>query len=82
MLTDQDIAKLSGLLATKDDVEGLREEIDKLKESVEALIRSIDGVLSRLEKLSTEFLAMTNKVNRLEEWIKLIADKTGVKLPT
>ena len=82
MLTNEDVKKLSVLLATKDDIEDLKQEIDGLKESVQALILSIDGVLKRLETLTTEFLSITNKVNRLEEWIKILADKTGIKLPT
>jgi len=81
MLTDQDVSKLTGLLATKEDISDLKQEIDGLKQSVNALTISIDGILKRLETLNIEFLSITNKVNRLEEWIKLLADKTGVKLP-
>ena len=50
------------------------------KEDVRILTDSIDAVLKRLETLNIEFLSLTNKVNRLEEWIKTVAEKTGVKL--
>ena len=82
MLTDQDIKQLSAVLATKQDVIEIKEELSGLKDSVQALTSSIDGILKKLETLSTEFIAMTNKVNRLEEWIRLLAEKTGTKLPT
>ncbi len=82
MLTDQDIKQLASVLATKDDIADLKQDIDGLKESVQALIISIDGILKKLDTLNTEFLSITNKVNRLEEWIKMVAEKTGVKLPS
>lgn len=52
------------------------------KDDVRMLTNSIDAVLKRLDTLNTEFLSITNKVNRLEEWIKTVAEKTGIKLPT
>jgi len=67
---DQKFATIESILERKAD-----------KDDVRALTNSIDGILKRLETLSTEFFSITNKVNRLEEWIKLLADKTGVKLP-
>lgn len=81
MLTDEDVKKLSSLLATKTDVAELKEDLSGLKETVNAMVVSIDGVLKKLETLNVEFLSITNKVNRLEEWIKMVADKAGVKLP-
>ncbi|MEK9181035.1 MAG: hypothetical protein AAB871_02270 [Patescibacteria group bacterium] len=79
MLTDEDVKKLIQVFVTKDD---LKEAIANLatKEDINRLTNSIDGILRRLEILHTEFMSLTNKVNRLEEWIKTVAEKTGVKL--
>ena len=81
MLTDEDVKKLMTVLATKDDVVELKQDLEILKESVNALTNSIDAILKQLTDLHTEFIAITNKVNRLEQWIKTVAEKTGVKLP-
>jgi len=81
MLTDQDIKKLVEVFATRDEIEALLERKAD-KDDILMLTSSIDAVLKRLETLTTEFISITNKVNRLEEWIKILADKTGVKLPT
>jgi len=81
MLTDQDIKKLVEVFATRDEIETLLERKAD-KDDIRMLISSIDAVLKRLETLTTEFISITNKVNRLEGWIKILADKTGVKLPT
>lgn len=51
------------------------------KDDVRMLVDSIDAVLKRLDTLNTEFLSISNRVNRLEEWIKIVAEKTGIKLP-
>jgi hypothetical protein len=51
------------------------------KDDVRTLVTSIDAVLKRLDSLNTEFLSISNRVNRLEEWIKMVAEKTGIKLP-
>ena len=81
MLTDQDVKKLIEVLVTKDDLQKAVENL-VTKDEFNILTTSIDGILRKLETLSTEFLSITNKVNRLEEWIKMVAEKSGVKLPT
>ncbi|MDP2951659.1 MAG: hypothetical protein Q8N55_04735 [bacterium] len=71
MLTAQDIKKLSGVLATKKEyvnMAGLREIVQTLAISVDKLVKEVSGFCT------------INQVNRHEKWIKLIAEKTGVKL--
>lgn len=79
MLTDEDIKKLMAVLVTKDDLEKALEDLPT-REDFRLLTTSIDNILKKMTSLQTEFLSLTNKVNRLEEWIKMVAEKTGVKL--
>ncbi|TSA46029.1 hypothetical protein D4R52_01360 [bacterium] len=67
---DQKFAAIESILEQKAD-----------KDDVRVLTTSIDSVLKRLDTLNTEFLSIINKVNRLEAWIKMVAEKTGIKLP-
>jgi predicted nucleic acid-binding Zn-ribbon protein len=67
---DQKFADIEQILEKKAD-----------RDDVNNLTSSIDNVLKRLDTLNTEFLSLSNKVNRLESWIKTVADKAGVDLP-
>ncbi len=42
----------------------------------------IDGFVKLHETLDQELVSLRNKYDRLENWIKLVAEKTGTKLPT
>ena len=59
MLTDEDIQKLTSVLATKHDVETLREEVSSLRETVQGLTNAIDGLAKVIEDLRVEYAAIT-----------------------
>ena len=80
MLTDEDIAKIAGIVATKEDVEELKENVAGLRESVQALTISVDRLVKSVDDLRKEYVAVTAKVDRHEKWIQQIAEKLGVKL--
>ena len=80
MLTSEDIQKLLEVLATKEDMDGVRREIAELRESVHALTTSIDGLAKAVDDLRTEYAAVVMKVDRHEKWLHQIADKLGLKL--
>ena len=42
----------------------------------------VDGFIKLHETLDQELISLRNKYDRLEAWIKLVAQKTGTKLPT
>ena len=42
----------------------------------------VDGFIKLHETLDKELVSLRNKYDRLEKWIKLVADKTGISLPT
>lgn len=81
MLTNEDIKKIveattkanKEIFATKADFEELRKDFSNLQTSV-------DSYAKRAEAFFQEMVMLSHKVNRLEGWIKTIADKVGVKL--
>lgn len=42
----------------------------------------IDGFIKLHETLDKELGSLRNKYDRLEKWVKLLAENTGTKLPT
>jgi hypothetical protein len=82
MLNDEDINKLTSVLATKKDVEEMRGDLGDLKELVQGLIVSTDNIAKSIGNLSTEYAAIATQLSRHELWIKQIAEKVGLKLAT
>ena len=80
MLTDEDVTKLSAVLATKEDIKDLREETDGLRETVQALIVAVDSLTKAISDLRVEYAAVANKNARHEKWILQLAEKVGLKL--
>lgn len=82
MLNDEDIKKLTSVLASKKDIEEVKDEMADLKELVQGLIVSTDGVAKAIGNLSLEYAAISTQLSRHELWIKQIAEKVGLKLVT
>ncbi len=82
MLNDEDIKKLTSVLASKKDIEEVKDEMADLKELVQGLIVSTDGVAKAIGNLSLEYAAISTQLSRHELWIKQIAEKVGLKLIT
>ncbi len=80
MLTAQDISKLAGILATKEDIWDINNEITGIKTSLESLTTTVDGYTKKFDILETENKAIQNKLNRHENWFHQIALKLGIKL--
>jgi len=80
MLTSEDIQKLMQVLATKQDVQDLRDDVASLRESVQGLTTAVDGLVGAIENLRLEYAAISTQLSRHEKWIKQIAEKAGVKL--
>ena len=80
MLTEQDMDKLVGLVATKNDVKELRSDLGDLKELVQGLIVSSDKLAKIIGELGMEYAAITMQISRHEIWIKQIAEKMGLEL--
>ena len=80
MLNDQDVNKLTSVLASKKDVEEIKGDLRDLKELVQGLIISNDSIAKSIGDLTLEYAAIKHQINRHEEWIKQIAEKVGLKL--
>ena len=80
MLTSEDIQKLMQVLATKQDVQDLRDDVASLRESVQGLTTAVDGLVGAIENLRLEYAAISTQLSRHEKWIKQIAEKAGVNL--
>ena len=82
MLNDQDINKLTSVLATKKDVEEIKSDLGDLKELVQGLIVSSDSIAKSISDLTLEYAAISTQLSRHDRWIKEIAEKIGLKLAT
>jgi septation ring formation regulator EzrA len=50
------------------------------KKQVDGLISTVDGLAKQILDLNQEHLMLSHKVDRIEDWVQEIAQKTGVKL--
>ena len=82
MLTDEDINKLTSVLASKKDVEDIKSDLVDLKELVQALIVSNDSIAKSISDLTLEYAAVKMQLSRHDAWIKQIAEKIGLQLST
>ena len=82
MLNDEDINKLTAVLASKADIQEMKSDLADLKELVQGLIVSTDGIAKSIGNLSIEYAAISTQLSRHELWIKQIAEKVGLKLIT
>lgn len=82
MLNDEDINKLTAVLASKSDIEEIKIDMAGLKELVQGLIVSTDSIAKAIGNLSVEYSAISSQLSRHELWIKQIAEKVGLSLST
>ena len=80
MLNDEDINKLTAVLASKTDIQEIKSDMADLKELVQGLIVSTDSIAKSIGNLSVEYAAISTQLSRHELWIKQIAEKVGLKL--
>lgn len=80
MLNDQDINKLTSVLASKKDVEEIKSDLGDLKELVQGLIVSNDSIAKSISDLRLEYAAIATQLSRHDRWIKQIAEKVGLNL--
>ena len=80
MLNDQDINRLTSVLASKKDVEEIKNDLGNLKELVQGLIVASDSIAKSIGELTLEYTAISSQLSRHDRWIKQIAEKVGLKL--
>jgi len=59
----------------------IEEELREQNEKYDHLVTTIDGFIKRIDDYEIENAARDHKIDRLERWIKAVADQAGVKLP-
>ena len=80
MLTNEDIVKLSEVLATKEDIKELKNQVTSLESSLQSLTTSVDNLAKAVKDLSVEYTTVKQKVDRHEKWLQQLAKKMGVNL--
>jgi predicted nuclease with TOPRIM domain len=77
-----DIANIIDTYTSRIDerLKRIESDIVDLKASHDKLLNTIDGFLKRLDEVETEQTARDAEMLRVKQWVKQIADETGVKL--
>jgi hypothetical protein len=73
-------------MATSDDIARLDARIDKLDSKFERrfndVMTAIDGLAKAVSDLTVEYASVKMQLDRHEDWIKLLAKKADIKLPS
>lgn len=80
MLTDADIARIVAVVATKEDVKRIDERLGSLEANLNKFVTASDKFTGSFEGLRLEYAAVSTQLTRHEDWIKQIAEKSGVAL--
>ena len=80
MLTDEDITKLMGVLATRAEVAEVHADTKALREQVGYVITGIDGIAKSIDDLKMEYVAIKIQLDRHDKWIHALAQKVDLKL--
>lgn len=78
MITDQDVEKLKGTFATKEDLSNLETKVDGLTEMVQGLAVGVDKLVKAEESRQIEDASMKVKTDRHEAWITEASKKIDV----
>ena len=79
MLTDEDIKKLIEVFATREEV-ATKQDLEELKEDFRNLQTSVDAYAKKADTYFQEMVMLARKVDRHEKWFQQIAEKLGLKL--
>lgn len=76
---DERFEDLSGIFATKDDLENSISVLPT-KEDFVQLSTAVDAYAKKADTYFQEMVMLSHKVDRHEKWLQQIADKLGIKL--
>ncbi len=80
MLTDADLARIVAVVATKDDIRRIEERLSTLEENLNRFVTASEKFTGGFHDLKLEYAAVSTQLSRHEEWIKKLAEKSGVAL--
>ncbi len=78
---DAKLDRVIDALVTKADNSRIDQLERRIDERFEQVMKAIDNLAKAVSELTMEYAAVKIQLSRHEEWIKLIAKKSGVKLP-
>lgn len=79
MLDNEDIKKLIEVFATREEV-ATKKDLEVLRQDFINLQTAVDAYANRADAFFQEMVALSHKVDRHEKWIQQIAEKLGIKL--
>lgn len=87
MLTNQDIQKLSKILATKDDIgtihvriDRIESRIDRIEIQINHLDINVDSLAKKMDNMEIEHKIIIHYIEQFKVWFEEIANKLGIKL--
>ncbi len=75
--TKDELAAINANMATKDE---LQNGLSELNEKIDNIYKLLDSDIDKRTEDEMERASLTNQVNRHEDWIHVIAQKTNVEL--
>ena len=79
---NQKLDRVIDAMVTHDDLRHFEERLDiKIDKRASEILESIDSLAKAMSELTMEYAAVKMQLSRHEEWIKLLAKKSGIKLP-
>ena len=78
---DKKIDRIIDVLVMKSDTKRIDELERKIDKRLQEVVTAIDKLAKTVSDLAMEYAAVKIQLARHEEWIQLLAKKTGVKLP-
>lgn len=78
---DKKIDRVIDVLVTKTDTKRIDKLERKMNKRFQEVMTAIDKLAKAVSDLTMEYAAVKIQLARHEEWIQLLAKKSGVKLP-
>ena len=80
MLTDQDIERIVSVVATRQEVQEIRDDVKTIREQMGDVLAGLDGIAKAIEDLKMEYAAVKMQLDRHDRWIRAVAEKVGIQL--
>jgi len=78
---DAKLDRVIDAMATKEDIDRLEKRMDGFDLRLQRIIVALDAMKTSMEKMLLEYAVISTQLSRHEEWFKILAKKTGAKLP-
>ena len=79
MLDEKDVQKLIEVFATREEV-ATKQDLELLRQDFTNLQAAVDAYAKKADAYFQEMVMLAHKVDRHEKWFHQIAEKLGIKL--